>query len=698
MRKLYIFFSVPMALALCAPVRNALSQETRSTPEEVLIIGKRTNRTSKGATQLPLSLAETPQSLTIIDREYIDSFGFDSVNDVLKLTTGVNVEEVETDRTYYTARGFDIKSMLVDGLGLPFYWNVVGALDTVIYDRVEVVRGANGLLTGTGNPSGTINYVRKRPTNTFVANSEVWMESYDRRRVEGDISGPLTASGSWAGRIVAAAETGGSYLPLYENERTILYGVLDGQVGDKTTVTFGYTNQDNESQGVLWGALPLLYADGTQTDFDPETTTSMNWSSWETRSDTAFAEVTYDLPKGWELKSILTRIEYEEPSELFYVYASPGLDRATGLGLYGWPGKYRAYSERMLLDATLTGTFDLGRRTHDLLFGFNTADADHGYLQYPAPPSDPAWGALPAFPGWTGSEISRPDFGAADLAAQWTDDIRRVYGVARFNATDALNLIVGFNAIDVESQGFNFDELRNRDEEEVSPYVGLTYTLNDKAHLYGSYSDIYEPQAELGANLQPLGAAIGTSYEIGWKGEFFSRQLLSSVSLFKAEQDNYAEYAGFDAASGLSFYEGVDVESEGFELEMAGSIGERWHLFAGYTDLELNTPAGDQARTFVPRETLKFGTRFEPAFAAGLELGGSVRWQDDIYLDTPGGTIRQDAYGVLSVYARYALSESLELAVNVDNLTNEKYLTSLYWDQAFYGMPRSAAVSVRFSH
>lgn len=694
---------LPLGAALMVAAAAVCTAELHAQPasgplEEVLIVGKRSNRTSKGATNLPLSLIDTPQAVTIIDREFIDSFGFDDVNDVLKLATGVNVEEVETDRTYYTSRGFDIKSMQVDGIGLPFLWNVVGALDTAVYERVEVIRGANGLLTGTGNPSGTINYVRKRPTNELQASTELWIESFDKRRIEADVGGPLTASGSWAGRIVAAAQSSGSHLDHYENDRTIFYGVLDGQVGRNTTLTFGYTNQDNESTGVLWGALPLLYADGTQTDFDVETSTTMRWTGWETHSETAFAELTYALPRGWELTSVLTRIEYDEPSELFYVYGAPGLDRATGLGLFGNPGKYLAYSERLLLDTTLTGAFTLGGRSHDLLIGFNAADADHGYLQYLAPADDPAWGALPAFPGWTGNEIARPSFGAADLAGLWSDDIRRLYGVARFDATDALDLIVGFNAIDVRSEGFNFDERRDRDEQELSPYVGMTYAFADNLRVYGSYSDIYEPQAYFDEHLQPLGPAIGTSYELGLKGEFFDRQLLASLSLFRAEQDNYAEYAGFDAASGFSFYEGVDVESEGFELEISGRIGEQLSLFGGYTQLDVQDPSGAEARTFVPRETLNFGARFEPARLSGLELGGTVKWLGGIYLDTPLGTIRQPSYAVIAAYARYALSERLELAVNVNNLTDEKYLTSLYWDQAFYAAPRSGAVSVRLRY
>ncbi|MFO7286932.1 MAG: TonB-dependent siderophore receptor [Gammaproteobacteria bacterium] len=664
--------------------------------EEVLIVGKRLNRTSKGATNLPLSLAETPQAVTVVDREFIDSLGFDDVNDVLELTTGVNVEEVETDRTYYTSRGFDIKSMQVDGIGLPFLWNVVGALDTAVYEKVEVIRGANGLLTGTGNPSGTINYVRKRPTNDFQATTELWVESWDKRRVEADVSGPLSDSGAWAGRIVAATQSAESHLDRYANDRTILYAVVDGQIGRNTTVTVGYTDQDNESTGVLWGALPLLYADGTQTDYDVSTTTTMDWTSWETHSKTAFVELTHEIGADWELTAILTRNEYDEPSELFYVYGNP--DRESGEGLFAWPGKYRAYSEHLLLDATVTGSFTLGGRRHDLLLGFNAADADHGYLQHHAPADDPAWGPMPPFPGWTGREVARPPFGPPQLAAQWTDDVRRFYGVAHFDATDALRVILGFNAIDVKSRGFNFDELRDRDEREVSPYVGFTYAFTESLRAYASYSDIYEPQAELGEDLAPLGSAVGKSYEVGVKGEFFDGGLLGTLSLFRAEQDNYAEYAGFDEESGLSYYRGVDVESEGFELEVSGRIGERVHLFGGYTQLDIEDPQGVDARTFVPRKTFKLGTRFNPAIAPKLELGGALRWSSGMYLDTPLGRIRQPSFNVLSAYARYAVSDRLELALNVDNLTDEKYLTSLYWDQAFYAAPRSAAISARLRY
>src|SRR5690606_3448433 len=217
------------------------------------------------------------------------------------------------------------------------------------------------------------------------------------------------------------------------------------------------------------------------------------------------------------------------------------------------------------------------------------------------------------------------------------------------------------------------------DEREVSPYVGFTYAFTESLRAYASYSDIYEPQAELGEDLAPLGSAVGKSYEVGVKGEFFDGGLLGTLSLFRAEPDN-------------------DAESEGFELEVSGRIGERVHLFGGYTQLDIEDPQGVDARTFVPRKTFKLGTRFNPAIAPKLELGGALRWSSGMYLDTPLGRIRQPSFNVLSAYARYAVSDRLELALNVDNLTDEKYLTSLYWDQAFYAAPRSAAISARLRY
>lgn len=693
---LYLRTKLALTIALLSSSAFTFSEEipvasAGADVEEVYVIGVRENRVSKGATGLTMSIYETPQSVTIMDKDLIDAFALNDVNSALKLMTGINVNETETDRTYYNSRGFDIKSMQVDGIGLPFNWNIVGSLDTAIYEKVEVIRGANGLLTGTGNPSGTINYIRKRPTNEFQASAELSLGQWNMQRAEVDVAGPLNESGTWAGRFVAAIQDAESYLDSYNTGRDTFYGVIDGQLGDNAILTLGYTDQASEANAPLWGALPLLYANGEATDYPTSTSTSMDWAHYNTYSKTGFIEYTHKLPAGWEFKAVLTHNNYEEPSELFYVYGAP--DKQTGKGLFGWPGKYFNDSQRTLLDATLSGSFELGGKSHDLLIGVNTSKANSGYLKYDAPTDDPAWGELPALPGWTGTEIARPNFGPAQVAGDWRDDVRRLYAISHLHATDKLDFVVGLNAIDLKTEGFNFGDDMHKDEQKVSPYAGVNYQIASNTKLYASYSDIYEPQIEVDKNLKALGAAIGKSYEFGLKTELFDQRLLATGSVFKAEQENYADFAGFDSVAGVNYYKPIDVVSQGFELEASGRITDKWHLLAGFTQVELENEDGSAARTFVPGKTFNLSTRYTFTQIPALEIGSSIRWQDNIYL----GDIKQRAYSVVSGYINYAINSHAKLALNINNLSDEKYLASLYWDQSFYGAPRSLSASLKLS-
>src|SRR5574343_213102 len=183
-----------------SPVRVEEGRGVEEAPSERS--GRYTVRRSRSATGLNLSLKDTPQSVSVLTRAEMNDFRLNSVNEALAASSGVMVEKVETDRTYYTARGFDITSFQVDGVGVPFaYGNVYGDLDTALYDRVEVVYGANGLTTGTGYPAATVNFVRKRPTPDFQASAGLKLGSWNSRRLDGDVSGALVESGRLRGRL-----------------------------------------------------------------------------------------------------------------------------------------------------------------------------------------------------------------------------------------------------------------------------------------------------------------------------------------------------------------------------------------------------------------------------------------------------------------------------------------------------------------
>ncbi|MFH4188728.1 TonB-dependent receptor plug domain-containing protein, partial [Acinetobacter baumannii] len=92
------------------------------------------------------------------------------------------VTGLETNRTTYTARGFDISNILVDGIGIPqvdsYNYNNSDT-DSYFYDRIEIVKGADALTNALGDPGATINYIRKRPTKEFQANAGVSYGSWD---------------------------------------------------------------------------------------------------------------------------------------------------------------------------------------------------------------------------------------------------------------------------------------------------------------------------------------------------------------------------------------------------------------------------------------------------------------------------------------------------------------------------------------
>ena len=123
------------------------------------------NKVIDTATGLGLTLKETPQSVSVMTEQRIQDQSLDTVVDTIKNTIGVSHSAWDNVRNELQARGFKIENYQIDGV--PMAWSILGdsgetIADVSIYERVEFVRGSTGLLTGTGDPSGSINLVRKQ--------------------------------------------------------------------------------------------------------------------------------------------------------------------------------------------------------------------------------------------------------------------------------------------------------------------------------------------------------------------------------------------------------------------------------------------------------------------------------------------------------------------------------------------------------
>lgn len=687
---------------LASPLASA-NETSPTLMEEMTITAIREDRKSRGATGLDLGIYETPQSLTIIDAKTIDEFVMTDINALLALTTGVNVDKTETDRTYYNARGFDITSMHMDGIGMPFGELLVGDIDTAIYDKVEVIRGSNGLITGLGNPSGTINYVRKRPTNEFAGSVKVTGGKWNNHRADVDVSVPLTESGSWAARAVVAYQDKESWLDHYANERKVGYFVVDGQLTDNITLALGHTHQNNQSDGVLWGALPAIYTNGAQAAFEVSTTTTMDWTYWNTKSDETFTELSWQINDRWHLTTSAMYTEYEERSEVFYIYSNTGLDQSTGLGLESYPGKFDEDSDELILDFTLNGTFDAWGREHQLQLGYSAANRDSVSLDYGALTG---FTPMPEFPGWRGDEVTRPTWAAPYQAAAQDIELNRLYSSALFSLSDNVKLILGLSAVDYTNDGISWGVSTDSTEDGTSPYLGFTWEIFDGLNAYASYSDIYQPQYVLGEDLNALGSAEGKSYELGVKKQFANNALIS-LALFRTKQSNLQEFVEYGDGDGVddtdytddfdfAIYRGINVESDGIELEVMGNLTNELSLQAGFTHLRLEDEKGNRARTFIPKNSLKMLLSWKPTELPKLQLGVSARQQSKTYYDSGYGRITQDNYLVLGGYVDYAATDNLSLALNLENLSDEKYFSSVKYDQVYYAAPRSFSISANW--
>ncbi len=691
-----LVLAVPAPAVLAEEAAAPDATELDAVLDAVLVVAQRASRTSTGATNLDLDIKDTPQSISVVSGELMRQFGANSVNDALRLATGVRVDEWETNRTSYSARGFDILNTQIDGVGMPNSWGIAtGAMDAFGYEKVEVIRGANGLLTGVGNAAGTINYVRKRPTNEKQGVFGLSHGSWSTVRAEADYSTPFTADGTWAGRIVAAHESGDSWLRANENSRNFAYGVVDGQVGDNGTLAFGYSYQRAKSDGIMWGALVFMDSAGSQNEWPRDATTTQDWTWWNTTEQTAFIEYTHRLGADWQLKATYNYRRGSGDERMFYAYdgQGTGLEPGTGLGLVGYPWGGDDESTAHLGQVSLDGSFELFGRQQQAMVGVSLSRSEAINNERTADFSSPAWGPLPPFPYPTDA-IPEPAWSEPSQYSLLNQRLARVFGATRISLGDRLNLILGANHARYRRAGWSYALEFDQTTSHTSPYAGVTFDFSDRVLGYVSYSDIYQPQDQVDANDRYLDPSKGVNYEAGIKAEWLDRRLLTTVAVFKADQQGLATPTGQYNQYGQSIYAPVDVESRGIELEAVGRLTDNVDLVLGYTALELDGLNGDDTYPWVPRRSANLVLSARAPGYAPLSYGIGGRWQGGVSnVESSGLRVRQGSYAVVNAFMAWDFLDNASLRLNVNNAFNEKYINTLRYS-GYYGAPANYSVTL----
>lgn len=684
--------------------------------------GSYTTGAMNTATKLPMSIRETPQSVSVITRQEIEDRNIVNLDEAMETAVGVIASTANFNRISYTARGFAITDNMIDGV--PAVGNAYAGYvpNLAFFDRVEIIRGGAGLTYGgvslVGSAGGTVNLVRKRPTVDTQISTVVRRGSFNNNYVELDGSTKLNASGSLRGRLVASYEDRETFIDLESSRKPAFYGILEADLGERTTATLGGSIERYDGNFAPYG-LPR-YTDGGDLGLSRSSRgMAPAYNEYFTDVDSLFVEVAHNINDRWTVKATANYQERDQGG--LTINTTGAVNRTTLLGpTYGTTvSDSVSPDERRAADLIVSGNFDAFGRTHEVAFGGTWAE-NEGQRARTASGTAPA--VTQNIFNFDPYLVAQPALGAwVPSATASTSTTSGIYAMTRLAIADPLKVILGGRVSSVESETRNFNtgaRSSTKESDVFTPYAGVVYDVSEHWSTYASYADIFRPQNTLyQANGDPLEPVVGANYELGLKGEHYEGRLNTTLAVFRIEEtnrsqvdpDNLQPCAGSPTLSDCYLAEGK-VRGEGFEAEIAGELLPGWQTTAGYTFVETEylrdrtrtgAPSADEGKSFrttTPKHLFRVWTTYHlPGGLKSWSVGGGISAQSEIYALTNGIRFEQESLALLNARVGYDISETWNVSLNVNNLLDEKYYQRLgsLTSGNRYGEPRAVLVSLR---
>ncbi|MCY1290810.1 Fe(3+)-pyochelin receptor [compost metagenome] len=653
-------------------------------------------------------LKEIPQSVSVITRQQLDDQGITDLRDAVNQSTGLVGATGVGPGMIISARGFQIDDWQYDGVPIPRNHSVLGnwaTQDLVFFDRVEILRGASGLLQGTGSPGGAINLVRKRGQTAPTVSLSGRAGSWDHYGLQTDAGGPLNDSGSIRGRMVLDQDDSHSFTDYVWSKTTSLYGALDFDLSPDTTLGLGVSDSNLDSRPMVRG-LPR-YPDGRDIGFSRSTYSGATWNRNDIQQNTVYLDLEHRFDDSWSFKTSALRMREHNDSTHQRMHGQVA-DDGSGLNFADWITNFE--STKLGLDMFLNGTFEAFSLEQELTVGGN-------YSKYT---SDDFY-ARRFVPGGNIFDIDhhRPEPSLDDILAspggRGTNagyDVRQkgLYGSWRVKLAEPLTAVVG-----ARTSWYDYAYMLPDDDYtdsmtetgEFTPYLGLVYDLSREWAVYASYTDVFEPQSERTAQQQMLEPVIGSNYEVGLKGELLDGRVNTSLALFRYDQKNRAvvdEASGFACDGWYCSTASGKVRSQGLEAEISGEVLRDLQLFAGYTyntTKFLDDPQneGSVYSQWTPKHMLRLWADYRlPGEWNRVSVGGGFTSQShtlsyDREFDVAGFTVWNARLG-------YRLTSEIDLALNANNLFDKRYYLPGYAaadGSNNFGDPRNLMVSVKYT-
>jgi catecholate siderophore receptor len=662
--------------------------------------------------KIPLTLQDTPQSVTVVPQRLLQEQASTRLEDALKNVPGITLNSGEG-----AARGDTVN---LRGFSAFNDFFLDGVRDAAVYDRdtfdlqdVEVLKGPSATLFGRGSTGGAINQVSKAPQLDPFGVVVGDIGSNDEYRGAVDYDTPIGAAAAL--RLNAMGET--SDVAGRDDVRNRRWGVapaLTLGIGEPTTVTleFMHLSEDNvpdtgipivdgEPAPVPRGAFFGLTSDRFKADVNVGTLLARRAFNEHWSLENTFRAASYQFSDRFEAPNFGAVADGGQGPP------TPGMPLASIL--VGRDSPSSSGEQTNITDEVdLTGRFSTGLLRHVVVVGIEVGRQTNDLDRYVNPfNTDNNWIAETPLPDPNPNQ-ARPFEPVASIQ-NTTSDAEAAYVTDTIGVGSRLDLIVGgrvdrFAAVYDQTTVAAGAVLDLSHTDVVgSPRVAVVYKPLPSASLYVSYGTSFDPSAEaltLTTKTADLGPVKATTYEVGGKSAVLGGGLLLTGALCHTEVDN-AQTNDPDNPT-ITVLNGNE-RVQGFELGASGHLTAQLELDAGYTYLDgLTTASGTAA--YVGKEipnlahnALNVWAEYHPT--PDWELGFGGNYLDHRFADS-GDTANVPSYVVWNGMLGYRINPRLKLQLNALNIFDKLYYDGVYYTSAsenhlIPGVGRTVKLTVR---
>ena len=690
----------PAAWAACVAIGSIGAAHGAETLQTVTITGQAegadylTTR-SLSFTKTDTPLKEVPASLSVVPAQLMKDQAMRSLADVIRYVPGASAHQGEGNRDQFILRGISTTADLyVDGIRD----DAQVFRDLYNLERVEVLKGAGGMIFGRGGAGGVVNRVTKKPVFGRVGEASASVGGYGQWRGALDLGNKLGETAAW--RVNGMSEAGDSFRDGFSMKRYALNPTLTLTPGANTSITLGIEHLHDERTADR--GFPAR--DGRPFDADPGTFFG-NAEQSEARStvDGAYATLEHDFG-AIQLKNSFRITRYDK----FYQNVYPDNANASSVDADG-NLKLAAYNNanrrtNVFNQTDLTTRFSTGAIAHTLLAGLELGHQDSTNKRntgFFGPSADETRATVPAGAPLATATAFRANGTDADNNVR--ADVAAVYVQDQVALSPRWKLLAGLR---YDRFRTSFDDRRTttaptdlaRTDNALSPRLGLIWSPSATSTYYASYSYSFLPSGEqlsLAPNTADLAPEKAKNYELGGRWDLAPRLALSAA-VFRLDRDDVRSP---DPLNPGFFVKTGQQRTEGVEIGLQGEVTPRWRVYAGYAHLDgriTQTTSGAAAGArlqLVPEDTLSVWNRLDIGKGWGAGLGLIYQGDSFASLDnrvTLPAFTRADG----ALFYTFA-GGSTRLALNVENLFDRDYFPTADGNNNLSpGAPRNARLTL----